>query len=115
MSIIIKVIITALLVTIATEVSKRSTLWGSLITSLPINSVLVLSWVYWESKDAQKVAGLCNSILLMIVPTLVFFIVLPLLLKRQLPFGLSMLSACLITGCCYWLANIIYVKLGWRI
>lgn len=115
MSIILKVILTALLVTTATEVSKRSTAWGGLITALPLNSILVLSWFYWETRDTQKVVGLCNSILLMVLPTLVFFFVLPFLLKRQLPFGLSLLSSCVVTGCSYWLANIIYAKLGWRI
>ena len=115
MSLVLKVLVTALLVTLATTISKRSTLWGGIITSLPINSILILSWVYWDTRDPIKVAALCHSILLMIFPTLIFFIILPFLLKRQVAFPLSLLSSCIITAGCYWLATCLYSKLGWKI
>lgn len=85
-----KIIITALIIVTISEISKRSLLFGALIASLPLTSVLAMVWLYSETKDVTKVADLANSIFWLVIPSLVFFISLPLLLKKGLNFYLSM-------------------------
>lgn len=96
-----KVIITALIIVTISEVSKRSSLLGALFASLPLTSVLAMLWLYGETKDASKVADLASSIFWLVIPSLAFFISLPVLLKTGLNFYLSMGLSMTVTAGCY--------------
>ena len=103
---IIKVLITAFVIVIAAEVAKRSSLLGGLIVSMPLITVLTLIWLYWDTKDVEQVSNLTSNTLLMIIPSLTFFLFFPILLKINLSFSLSMLLSILSTGACYWIYTI---------
>ena len=107
---IIKVLITAFVIVIAAEVAKRSSLLGGLIVSMPLITVLTLIWLYWDTKDVEQVSNLTSNTLLMIIPSLTFFLFFPILLKINLSFSLSMLLSILSTGACYWIYNIFLNK-----
>ena len=85
-----KLILSALIIAAVSEVAKRSSLLGALIASLPLTSVLALSWLYIETKDYEKVAALSSDILWLVVPSLAFFAVLPVLLRMKMSFSLSL-------------------------
>lgn len=80
---LIKVIITALLVAGISEAGKRFTTFGAILASLPLTSILAFVWLYVETKDTEKVSALSWDILWMVIPSLMFFIALPLLLKTM--------------------------------
>ena len=87
---LIKVLLTSVLIVAVTEVSKRSSLVGGLLASLPLLSFLAMIWLYLDTKDATKVASLSTSSVWLVLPSLVFFLALPpLLLKAKLNFFLS--------------------------
>ena len=90
---IIKIFITATVVVLVAEVAKRSSLLAGLFVSIPLTTFLALIWLYWETKNTQKIIELSNSTLLMIIPSLTFFIFLPTLLKFNLSFLISMISS----------------------
>ena len=71
---IIKTLITAAIVVLVAEIAKRSSLLAGLIVSIPLTSFLALVWLYWDTKDTEKIIDLSNSTLLMIIPSLSFFI-----------------------------------------
>ncbi|MCX7088196.1 MAG: DUF3147 family protein [Methylococcales bacterium] len=96
-----KIIITALIIVTVSEVSKRNSLFGALFASLPLTSVLAMVWLYSETKEVDKVADLANSIFWLVIPSLVFFISLPILLKKGLNFYLSMGLSITMTVVCY--------------
>lgn len=87
---VLKVTVTVLVVVAVSEVAKRSTLLAALLASLPLVSLLAMSWLYVETRSAEKVAELATGILWMIVPSLALFVLLPLLLRRGVGFYLSM-------------------------
>ena len=99
---IIKTIITALLIVAISEIAKKSSLFAGLLASIPITSFLAFIWLYWETNDPQKVINLSNSIILMIIPSLIFFIILPISLKLNIPFTYSMILSVTITAFSYW-------------
>lgn len=99
---IIKVLITALIIVIAAEVAKRSSLLAGLIVSMPLITVLTLIWLYWDTKDIKQVSDLTNNTFIMILPSLTFFLFFPILLKFNFNFPVSMLVAILSTAICYW-------------
>ena len=100
---IIKFILTALIVVIVSEIAKRSSLLAGILASIPLTSFLAFVWLYWDTKDPGKVIDLSNSIMLMIIPSFTFFIVLPLSLKLNLTFFLSITSAVISTTIVYWI------------
>lgn len=90
----LKVLISAAVIAGASELAKRSSLLAAVLVSLPLTSILALSWTYWDTRDSAKVAELSHGILWAILPSLLFFLVLPQLLKAGLGFAWSMLIAC---------------------
>ena len=98
---ILKVLITAIIIVLAAEIAKRSSLLAGLIVSMPLITVLTVMWLYWDTKDVKQVSDLTNNTLLMILPSLTFFIFFPLLLKLNINFVGSLLVAVLSTGICY--------------
>jgi len=110
---LIKTLITAVVVVIVAEIAKLSSLLAGLIVSIPLTTFLAMIWLYWETKDTQKIIDLSNSTLLMVIPSLTFFIFLPLLLKFNLSFIISMTSAVILTAICYWLFVSLLGKFGY--
>lgn len=109
---IIKVIITSLLIVTISELSKRSSLFGALLASLPLISVLAIFWLYIDTKDVGKVAELATSVFWLVIPSLVFFISLPILLKKGLNFYLSIGLSMSMTAGCYFLMITLLTRFG---
>jgi len=108
----VKVIITSLLIVAISELSKRSSLIGALLASLPLISVLAMLWLYIETKDVTKVSDLATSVFWLVIPSLVFFISLPILLKKGLNFYLSMGLSMSATAVCYFLMIALLARYG---
>lgn len=98
----LKTVLTALVVVAVSEVAKRSSLFAGLIASLPLTSLLAIIWLYMDTGSAEKVTDLSRGILLMILPSLIFFIALPMALKAGLTFPFATLAAIAVTGGTYW-------------
>lgn len=90
----IKIFTTALIIFAITEISKRSVLLGAILVALPTISLISMFWIFSETKDVQKISDLSVSIFWMVIPTLPFFLILPVLLKNNVNFYLSMLIGC---------------------
>ena len=92
LSLIAKGIFSGAVVVIASEVAKKTAVFGALITSIPIISVLSLTWLYEDTKDTAQVADFAESILWLILPSTLLFILLPYLLRQGWSFENSMLT-----------------------
>ena len=101
MSLIIKTLISALTIVAISEIAKRSSLFAGLFASIPLTSFLAFIWLYWETNDSLKVVNLSNSIFLMIVPSLAFFIIFPIIIKMNISFWLSMIISLVVTASVY--------------
>ena len=92
----IKIILSAIIIFIASEVAKKSVILGSIVVSLPLMSLLTIMWLYVDTKDTDRIATFSYSILWMTLLSLSFFIIFPYLLKKNLSFGFSMIVALVI-------------------
>jgi len=110
---IIKTLITAMVVVVASEVAKRSSFFAGIIISIPLTTFLALMWLYWETNSQEKVIALTHSTLMMVIPSLSFFIFLPILLKNNLSFFPSMFGSIFLTAICYWIFIWFIHKLGY--
>tara|TARA_B100002051_G_C16562292_1_gene548209 strand:- start:213 stop:560 length:348 start_codon:yes stop_codon:yes gene_type:complete len=101
MYLIIKTLISAMIIVVVSEIAKKYTWTAAIILSLPLTSVLAFIWLYWDTKDTQKVIELSYSTIVMSLPSFVFFIVLPILLKFKQNFAFSLLVAIISTAISY--------------
>ena len=97
----IKEFISSAIIVLVSEIAKKDNLFGSLIASIPLVSVLSMIWIYVDTNDINKVKALANGILWMIVPSMSLFIVLPILINYGIKFYLSLIISILITIVCY--------------
>jgi hypothetical protein len=99
---LIKVLATAGLIVLAGEIIKREHLvGGALLASLPLASLLIMVWLYLETGDPLKIAALSTGIFWLILPSLVLFLLLPVLIKAGWGFWFSLMTAVLATALCY--------------
>ncbi len=87
---IAKVLLSSVVLVAISEISKRSTTIGSILASVPLVSLLAFVWLYIDTKDTTKIAELSQGIFWLVIPSLIFFILFPVLLKKQVDFWLSM-------------------------
>ena len=101
MYLIIKTILSALIIVAVSEIAKKYTLAAAIILSVPLTSILALVWLFYDTKEIQKVVDLSFNTILMTIPSIVFFIVLPIMLKFKYSFSLSIVVSILSTSIAY--------------
>ena len=101
MYLLLKTLISAIIIVAVSEIAKRYTWTAARIVSLPLTSLLAFVWLYWDTKDTQKVIELSYSTIVMSLPSFVFFIVLPILLKFKQNFILSLFLSIISTAIAY--------------
>lgn len=89
----VKLFISAAIIVAVSELAKRQPGWAGALASLPLVSLLALTWLYVDTRDTRQVAELSMSVFWLVLLSLVFFLALPLLLRQGLGFTLSMLLA----------------------
>ena len=65
----IKIILSAIIIFIASEVAKKSVILGSIVVSLPLMSLLTIMWLYVDTKDTDRIATFSYSCLLYTSPS----------------------------------------------
>jgi hypothetical protein len=112
---IIKVVISAIIIVAVSEASKKSSLVGGILASIPLVSVLAMIWLYIETKDIQKISQLSTSVFWLVIPSLSMFLILPYLLKLKLDFYLALLISVAVMVLCYYAMIFILTKFGMKI
>ena len=88
-----KLIITVAIVLVASALAQRSGWVGALVASLPLTSLLVLVWLYADTRDSRQVADLSMGIFWFVLGSLPFFVVLALGLRQGWPVVLAFIAA----------------------
>ncbi len=93
---VFKVGLSAVLIVAISEIAKRSTGFAALVASLPLTSLLAFVWLHVDGTAATEIGTLSRQIFWLVLPSLILFLLLPVLLDRGLAFwpsmGLSMLA-----------------------
>jgi hypothetical protein len=96
----LKVFVSAILIVAISEIAKRNTGFAALIAALPLTSLLAFVWLHVEGSPPSQIADLSKQIFWLVLPSLLLFLLLPILLKQGLGFWLSLsLSAGATVGC----------------
>ncbi len=99
----VKVLISAVIIGVATEVAKRYPFWGAVIIALPLTSILAMSWLYVETHNNEQLTQFAQDIFVVVPVSLVFF--LPFLVERKSGLGFipNMLIGLALLAAAVWL------------
>ena len=97
---LVKLVVSAALIVVISEVSKRTGFLGGLIASLPLVSLLAIGWLWFETHDTAKIADFSRSVFWFVLPSLLFFVLLPWLLPK-IGFYAALAAACVATAAGY--------------
>lgn len=112
---ILKALISGVVIMAASEIGRRSPTFGALIVSLPLISILAFIWLWRDTGDAERIAGIAEATFWYILPTLPMFLVLPALLRGGTGFWPSLAASCALTFALYLLTIWIAAKFGVRL
>ena len=96
-----KILISAGLIALISELARRSSLIAAVLASVPLISLLAFVWLYLETREVERIAVLSGQIFWLVLPSLALFLILPWLLRVGLNFWLSLSLAVLATAACY--------------
>ena len=85
-----KLLVSALVIALLSELAKRMPVLSGLLTAMPITTLLVLFWLYLEKKETRLLYDFSLSVFWGIFPTLFFFLAMLYGLKKEMPFFLSL-------------------------
>ena len=97
----IKTLLSAILIVAIAELGKRSSFWGAALASLPLTSLLAMIWIYLDTRDTTQIAATASSIFWLVIPSLLLFLLLPLLLRAGWNFWLALLLSSAATALAY--------------
>lgn len=93
---LLKILLSALVITGASELARRSTGLAALLLALPLVSLLSFIWIWVDQRDPAQIARLSIETFWYVLPTLPLFVVLGLMLKYGFGFAVSLVSACVV-------------------
>ena len=99
---LVKVLISALVIALASELAKRDSFWGALLVALPLTSILAISWLYAETRDNLLVTRFARDIFLLVPGSLLFFLPFLLETKTRLGFLPNLLIGLMLLALAVW-------------
>lgn len=87
---VIKTLLSALIIATVTKLSEHQTMGAAFIKSLPLTSLLVFFFMKYEGRTDKEIAAMSWDILYLVIPSLILFIVLPLMINKGFNFYVSL-------------------------
>lgn len=109
---LVKLVLSAGIIVVVSEIAKQSAGLGALIKSLPLISILAMIWLYVDTQDTGKISELSIATFWLVLPTLPMFLVLPVLLKHGISFYLSLSLSVAVMAACYLIAVPLLARIG---
>ncbi len=97
----LKVGVSAFVIVAIAEIAKRSTGFAALLAAIPLTSLLAFMWMHFEGAEPARIAELSSQIFWLVLPSLILFLLLPLLIRQGLGFWLSLSISIAATAACY--------------
>jgi len=110
---LIKIILSALLIGGISEIARRNSTIAALLASLPLISLLSMIWLYHDTHDIARISQFSWSVFWYVLPSLILFILLPLLLSRwHFPFYPALVISSIATIAGFFLLKAILGRFG---
>ena len=80
--IFLKILVTATIIVIVSEIAKVNDKIGGLIAAMPLTTFLILFWMYYENVSENKITAHINYTLLYLIATVPMFLIFPYCLNK---------------------------------
>ena len=80
--ILAKILVTAAIIVIVSEIAKVNDRIGGLIAAMPLTTFLILFWMYYENVSENKISSHISYTLLYLIATVPMFIIFPFCLNK---------------------------------
>ena len=107
----LKLAITAGLIVLISEVAKKNDALGGFIAAMPLVTLFVLFWMYFEGVPEKKIGNHATFTLAYVIPTLPMFLIFPFLLSKIGFYG-SILVSIITTLTFAYLTHLLILYLG---
>ncbi len=77
-----KLLLTSAMIVLISEVAKRSDKLGGMIAALPLTTLFVIFWMYFEKQSDDKIASHMALTFYFVLPTLPMFVLFPYIIKK---------------------------------
>jgi hypothetical protein len=104
-----------LIIAAVSEIARRSPGFGALVASLPLVSILGMIWLWRDTRDVERMAAHAEATFWYVLPSLPMFILVPVLLRREVSFWAALLAGCVLTILLYALMTLLAPRLGIRL
>lgn len=95
---ITKILISAFIIALVSEIAKRYTLLGGLIAAMPITTLLSMIWIYLDKKDTILISNFLISVVCGTILSFLFFICAIFLLKKGVNFYFTLFISLTVLG-----------------
>jgi len=112
---LLKALLSGAIVAAVSEIARRFPGWGGLLASLPLVSLLAMTWLYLDTREPLKVADLAGSTFWFFLPSMPMFVVIPWLLRSGWGFAATMAVAIAMTLALYAIMFWAAPRLGMRL
>jgi len=109
--IILKIIITACLIVLISEIAKADDRLGGLIAAMPIVTFLVILWMYYEGNSTDKIS---SYTLLYLLPTIPMFLIFPFFINK-FGFYIAVIISILITALGVIIVDVLSRQYGYKL
>lgn len=107
-----KAIVSAVIIVGASEAGKRNPVAGALVASLPLVSVLAMSWLHVDGVSMERLAMFSQTTFWYVLPSLPMFLLVAALLRGGIPFWVSLLGGITLTVVLYLLMTAALGRFG---
>lgn len=104
--------IAGVLVAAALAAQERSTALAAVLVSLPLTSIIALAVLWTDTGSRREVMDLSWAILLIVLPSVVLFIALPLFMRAGAHFWIALPLACATMAVAYWGYAMLLARIG---
>ncbi|WP_112180440.1 DUF3147 family protein [Paraliobacillus zengyii] len=98
MHIIMKVVISAIVIGVVTEIARRFPTYGGVVAALPLVSLLSIIWLYFQGEQSTTLSKFALGVLWGFPATAILLLIVYFLLKNSIPLFVSIGF-----GICGWL------------
>jgi len=113
--VLVKALISGIIVALVSEIAKRNPGVGGLVASLPLISVLGMIWLWRDTHDPVRMAAHALATFWFVLPSLPMFLLIPLMLRHDMPFWIALAAGCALTIALYVAMLWIGPKFGLRL
>lgn len=89
--------ISGLIIAAVSEIARRSPALGALVAALPLVSIMGMMWLWHDTHDPVRMAAHAGATFWLVIPSLPMFLLIPLLLRRGVPFWTALMVGIAIT------------------